>query len=46
MDEYCKGVGVDRTQTAFRFKGRELKETDTPDFCEIKDGDIIEAYER
>ena len=46
MNEYCKRTGLDRDQIVFTFKGRELKETDSPDFCEMKEGDFIEAYKR
>ena len=44
MNTYCERHGLQRSLTRFRFDGRWLKETDTPEALEMEDQDALEAW--
>lgn len=44
MKAYCDRQGFQRSLVKFRFDGKWLKETDTPEILEMEDEDALEAW--
>ena len=44
MNAYCVRQGFHRSLVKFRFDGKWLKETDTPEILEMEDEDALEAW--
>ena len=46
MDAFCKARGENRKSVVFMYKGKEVRETDTPASISFKEGDIIEVHDK